>query len=139
MGTPELVALLGVLLGAFLVHKLTSGRELRSVRRTAATEFHKAFADSLLNLAQTDISTARIVREFDGRHSAAIAAFRPYLPFWKRGRFENAVHRLDQTCEPYRNAGPLTLFSKELGSAASDNRAAIALAIRDLLAFAPLV
>ena len=139
MEIPILTTLAIALLGAFVGHRLSLGRERRSARRTAASEFHKAFADTLLNLETSDIGAPRVVREFDVRHSAAISAFRPYVSFGKRRSFEKAVARLNEICVEYRNAGPLTLLTTEWGPVATASRQALVRTIRDLLALAPLI
>ena len=139
MEVPLLIGLATALIIALVGHRLSLGREQNSVRRAAAVEFHKAFADTLLNLQNDAIGTARVIQEFDLRHSVAIAAFRPYVPFGKRASFDKTVHCLDTVCAQYKNVGPLTLFSTELGPVASANREAIISAIRDLLALAPLI
>lgn len=139
MDTQALIAAVVLLIGALLTHRLTKTREHGSVRRAAAEEFHKAFADTLLNLENGDLGMARIVREFDFQHKAAIAKFRPYVQFWKRKNFERKVGQLDVISAEYRNVGPLGMFSTELGEGARANREALTCAIRELLSFANLI
>lgn len=139
MDTPTLIAVLVLLIGALLTHWLARTREHRAVRRAAAVEFHKAFADTLLNLENSEVGTARIVREFDLKHKAAIATFRPYIQFRKRESFERKVRQLDEISAEYRNVGPLGMLSTELGGVARANREALTYAVRELLSFAALI
>lgn len=77
MDTQWLIPALVLLTGALVTHRLTRTRKDGTVRRAASAEFHKAFSDTLLNLENSDLGMARIVREFDLQHKTAIAAFRP--------------------------------------------------------------
>lgn len=139
MDTQALIATVVLLIGALLTHRLTRTREHGAVRRTAAEEFHKAFADTLLNLENGGLGIARIVREFDLQHKIAIAKFRPYVQFWKRKNFERKVRQLDAISAEYRNVGPLGMFSKEPEEVDRANREALVHAVRDLLSFANLI
>lgn len=139
METQTLIAAFVLLVGALLAHWLTRTRERGAVRRAAAEEFHKAFADTLLNLEKSDLGTARIVREFDLQHKTAIATFRPYVHSWKRKSFEQRVRQLNAISAEYRGVGPLGMLSTELGEVARDNRKALAYAVRELLSFANLI
>jgi len=139
MDTATLITFVLLLIGALIVHWLTRTREQGAVRRVAAQEFHKAFADTLLNLENRDFGTARIVREFDLKHTTAIAAFRPYVQLWRRKSFERSVQKLDEISAEYRNVGPLGMVSTELGEVSRAIRAALGNAIGQLLSFASLL
>ena len=134
-----LIAAAVALFGLLATHRLALARESSSTLRSAAATFRDAFKDTLLNLRNSEISTARVVQQFRAQHEAAIAAFQSYVPKNQRMQSEAAATHLSKVCDAYKSVGVIGLFSSGLGPQALENRRTVVMSIERLLTFAPLL
>jgi sugar lactone lactonase YvrE len=138
---PTLSAILLLVLGAWLAHRLTTRRDRKKSLRDSCTQFRSAFSAALAELnAGKDIHF--IMSSAAVRHDAAIDEFRRHLPQGKLKGF-------DAACDEYRSqrqADPAWLQicrsqapEKTIEEALENNkrhRVALVAAINGLLAFA---
>ena len=131
------VGVFGVLLGAWLAHRLTIGRDRNKAFSGACEKFRSAFSEAKANLNSGKIDAHAILSKFRTQHDAAIIEFRYYVARWKRKRF-------DATCEAFRQyrekikPGLLESYEAEVIGKLRDDSDVQKLcgAINDLLAFA---
>jgi hypothetical protein len=90
--------IVGLVVGWF-AHTLAVSRDRRSARRSAAKDFQASVLDALSGLYPLPTSWPDTVdaslRQLFAALQRAVAAFRPYLPAWRRWAFDEPGMNID--------------------------------------------
>ena len=102
----------------------------------ASAAFRTAFADALLRLSASHEATSIIIFQNHNAHLAAIIAFRPYVAWYRRGRFEAAGKEYSLQANIQKAKGPLEALVFDFTPEAQAQRAATLSAVQKLLSHA---
>lgn len=99
----------------------------------ASSAFRAAFNDALLRLTASREATSIIIFQNHNDHLAAIFAFQPYVPWYRRRSFERAAKEYSLQANIQKAKGPLEALAFDFTPEAQAQRAALLSSVQKLL------